>query len=105
MEIVIALEVLELQVLGNELESCSEIFSVGIFWPGTFSLAAVKLPGAGTAMYAFMALAGDVGCSSGPTLVGIVANYFGGDLQRGLVAGILFPVLILAGIYALREKK
>ncbi|MBO5259872.1 MAG: MFS transporter [Agathobacter sp.] len=80
-------------------------FSVGIFWPGTFSLAAVKLPGAGTAMYAFMALAGDVGCSSGPTLVGIVANYFGGDLQRGLVAGILFPVLILAGIYALREKK
>lgn len=80
-------------------------FSVGIFWPGTFSLAAVKLPGAGTAMYAFMALAGDVGCSSGPTLVGIVANHFGGDLQKGLIAGILFPVLILAGIYALRAKK
>lgn len=80
-------------------------FSVGIFWPGTFSLAAAKLPGAGTAMYAFMALAGDVGCSSGPTLVGIVANQFDGDLQKGLIGGILFPVLILAGIYRIFTKK
>ena len=79
-------------------------FSVGIFWPGTFSLAAAKLPGAGTAMYAFMALAGDVGCSSGPTLVGIVANQFDGDLQKGLIGGILFPVLILAGMYVFREE-
>ena len=80
-------------------------FSVGIFWPGTFSLAAAKLPGAGTAMYAFMALAGDVGCSSDPTLVGIVANQFDGDLQKGLIGGILFPVLILAGIYRIFTKK
>ena len=80
-------------------------FSVGIFWPGTFSLAAAKLPGAGTAMYAFMALAGDVGCSSGPTLVGIVANQFDGDLQKGLIGGILFPVLIIAGIYRIFTKK
>lgn len=46
-------------------------FSVGIFWPGMFSLAALALPGAGTAMYALMALAGDLGCSAGPTTVGL----------------------------------
>ena len=53
-------------------------FSVGIFWPGTFSIAAMRLPAGGTAMYAFMALAGDVGCSSGPSVVGFVANAFEG---------------------------
>lgn len=80
-------------------------FSVGIFWPGTFSLAAVKLPTAGTAMYAFMALAGDVGCSAGPTLVGFMANANSNNLQMGLLAALVFPVLILAGMWLLREKK
>jgi len=80
-------------------------FSVGIFWPGTFSLAAVKLPAAGTAMYAFMALAGDVGCSFGPTLVGMTANLCGGNLKAGLLAAIVFPVVILIGVGILRDKK
>lgn len=80
-------------------------FSVGIFWPGTFSLAALKLPTAGTAMYAFMALAGDVGCSAGPTLVGMVANANQNNLQAGLLMALIFPVMILAGMWMLREKK
>lgn len=80
-------------------------FSVGIFWPGTFSIAAWNLPGGGTAMYALMALAGDVGCSSGPTVVGMVANAKGGDLKIGILFAILFPVLILIGIPMLRGKK
>ncbi len=79
-------------------------FSVGIFWPGTFSIAAAALPSAGTAMYAFMALAGDVGCSGGPTLVGFVASAFGGDLKRGLLFAVVFPMLILAGIARLRRR-
>ncbi len=79
-------------------------FSVGIFWPGTFSIAAVALPGAGTAMYALMALAGDVGCSGGPTLVGFVANALGGDLKKGLLAAIVFPALILLGVPRLRRR-
>lgn len=79
-------------------------FSVGIFWPGTFSLAAVKLPAAGTAMYAFMALAGDVGCSAGPTVVGMAANVMDGDLKKGLLAGLMFPVMILVGMAVLRER-
>ena len=79
-------------------------FSVGIFWPGTFSIAAQTLPAAGTAMYAFMALAGDVGCAGGPTLVGFVANAFGGNLCAGLLAALVFPVVILTGIRLLKTK-
>ena len=79
-------------------------FSVGIFWPGTFSIAAWNLPGAGTAMYALMALAGDVGCSSGPTVVGMVANANGGNLKTGLLLAIIFPIIILIGIPMLRGK-
>lgn len=78
-------------------------FSVGIFWPGTFSIAAQAIPGGGTAMYAFMALAGDIGCSSGPTVVGMIANAAGGNLKMGLMAAIIFPVLMLLGITRIRK--
>lgn len=73
-------------------------FSVGIFWPGTFSVAAMKLPGGGTAMYAFMALAGDLGCSSGPSVVGFVANACGGNLKIGIIVALLFPIVMLLGL-------
>lgn len=79
-------------------------FSVGIFWPGTFSLAAFKLPGGGTAMYALMALAGDVGCSSGPTVVGMIANVFGGNLKAGLMVAMIFPMIMLLGILTFKKK-
>lgn len=79
-------------------------FSVGIFWPGTFSLAAGRLPGGGTAMYAFMALAGDVGCGGGPTLVGMAAGAMGGNLKAGLLTAMIFPAVILVGISMLRGK-
>lgn len=80
-------------------------FSVGIFWPGTFSMAAVALPGGGTAMYAFMALAGDLGCSSGPTVVGMVAEASGGDLRRGIAVALVFPTLMLVGTSLMKYKK
>lgn len=80
-------------------------FSVGIFWPGTFSIAAERLPGGGTAMYAFMALAGDVGCASGSTVVGLAADHFGGNLKTGLLFAMIFPIVILIGISMLRRKK
>lgn len=79
--------------------------SVGIFWPGTFSIAAQQLPTAGTALYALMALAGDIGCSGGPTVVGLVANANGDQLKFGLLAAIVFPILILFGISLLKQKK
>ena len=73
-------------------------FSVGIFWPGTFSTAAITLPNTGTAMYALMALAGDVGCSAGPSVVGFIANANGNNLKLGLIFAIIFPIVILLGI-------
>ena len=80
-------------------------FSVGIFWPGTFSMAASALPGGGTAMYALMALAGDLGCSSGPTVVGLVADSFGGNLKKGIAAAMVFPIVMLVGISLMKYKK
>ena len=80
-------------------------FTVGMFWPGTFSIAAVELPGGGTAMYALMALAGDLGCSSGPTVVGMIADGFGGNLKAGILAAIVFPVVMLISLCFVKYKK
>ena len=80
-------------------------FSVGIFWPGTFSVAANKLPGGGTAMYALMALAGDLGCSSGPTVVGMVANAADGKLSVGILCAIVFPIVMLLGLMRMRKQQ
>ena len=80
-------------------------FSVGILWPGSFSKAAAAIKGGGTAMFAFLALAGDLGCSSGPTLAGFVSSHMGDDLKAGILAAIIFPVLMLAGIFLSRKMK
>lgn len=80
-------------------------FSVGILWPGSFSKAAAAIKGGGTAMFAFLALAGDLGCSSGPTLAGFVSSHMGDNLKAGILAAIIFPVLMLAGIFLSRKMK
>ena len=80
-------------------------FTVGMFWPGTFSIAALELPGGGTAMYALMALAGDLGCSSGPTVVGMVADRAGGNLKAGILAAIIFPIVMLCSLCFVKQKK
>lgn len=79
--------------------------SVGIMWPGSFSKASAALPRGGTAMFALLALGGDVGCSGGPTVVGFVSSMFEDDLKRGILAGIIFPVLLLTGIILCRKMK
>ena len=79
--------------------------SVGILWPGSFSKAAAAIKGGGTAMFAFLALAGDLGCSSGPTLAGFVSSHMGDNLKAGILAAIIFPVLMLAGIFLSRKMK
>ncbi len=76
-------------------------FSVGIFWPGTFSLAAKQFPTGGTAMFALFALAGDFGCSFGPGLVGAVSGWSGGKLSAGLASAVCFPIFLLIGLAAL----
>ena len=72
--------------------------SVGIMWPGTFSIAAKALRCGGTAMFALLALAGDLGCSSGPAVVGFVSDALGNNLKMGILAAIIFPVILMAGL-------
>ena len=72
--------------------------SVGIMWPGTFSKASAALPRGGTAMFALLALGGDVGCSGGPTVVGFVSGALGDNLKLGVLAGVVFPTLLLMGV-------
>lgn len=78
--------------------------SVGIMWPGSFSIASAAIPKGGTALFAFLALAGDLGCSSGPTVVGFVASAFGDDLHNGILFGVIFPVLLLAGLFLQKSQ-
>lgn len=77
--------------------------AVGIFWPGTFSTAAASLRGGGTAMFALMALAGDLGCSGGPTLAGAIAGAFGDNLRLGILCAVAFPALMILGILLIRR--
>ncbi len=79
--------------------------SVGIMWPGTFSLAAANCPRGGTAMFAFLALTGDLGCSSGPTVVGFVAEKFHNSLKAGMATAIIFPVLLIMGLLFLKRSR
>lgn len=78
--------------------------SVGIMWPGSFSIAAASIRGGGTAMFALLALAGDIGCGSGPAVVGYAAEKAGGDLKTGLLFAIVFPTLLLILNYSRRTK-
>lgn len=76
--------------------------SVGVMWPGVFSKAAASVSRGGTAMFALLALAGDVGCAGGPTAVGMISDALGNHLKMGILAGVLFPILLLIGIYLCR---
>lgn len=79
--------------------------SVGIMWPGTFSKASATLPKGGTAMFALLALGGDVGCAGGPTLVGMVSGALEDNLKMGILAGIIFPIMLLIGIILCKRQK
>lgn len=77
--------------------------SVGILWPGAFSMASASIRNGGTAMFAMLALAGDLGCSSGPTVAGTMAGLLGDNLRMGVLVAIIFPVLLLVSLM-LRKK-
>lgn len=68
--------------------------SVGIMWPGTFSKASASIKGGGTAMFALLALCGDLGCSGGPTFAGMMASCFGDNLKIGMLCAIVFPAVL-----------
>lgn len=78
-------------------------FSVGILWPGTFSKASSAIKGGGTALFAMLALAGDIGCSVGPTLVGMISSSFGNNLRAGIFAALIFPIVMILGVRRIRK--
>ncbi len=73
-------------------------FSVGIMWPGTISICSPKIPKGGTALFAMLAMAGDLGGSLGPAIVGAVSQSAGDDLRKGLLFGLIFPVVLIASL-------
>lgn len=75
--------------------------AVGIMWPGTISISSKKCPRGGTAMFAFLALAGDLGAALGPAMVGGIADAVGGDLKTGLLFATLFPAILIFGLLVL----
>lgn len=68
--------------------------SVGIMWPGILSLAAKRITGSAS-MFAWLALAGDIGCTVGPSLVGLISQGHGDDLSFGILIATVFPIVML----------
>lgn len=78
---------------------------VGIMWPGTLSLSSRACPKGGTAMFAFLALAGDLGGTVGPMSVGLVSGLANGDLKKGLLFATVFPAALALGLMLLKGRK
>ncbi|MCC8068436.1 MAG: MFS transporter [Ruminococcus sp.] len=77
--------------------------SVGIMWPGTISLSKGIIKGGGTVMFALLALAGDVGCSGGPTFVGLISGFFDDNLKLGILMAIVFPLLLVVSLLSTKR--
>lgn len=80
-------------------------FSISAMWPGTISLTTQKIPSITTAMFAFLALAGDIGCTAGPTLIGYITTALDGNLKTGLIFSLIFPIIIIISIISIKNKK
>ncbi len=80
-------------------------FSVGIMWPGTISISSKKIPMGGTAMFALLAMAGDLGGSIGPSVVGFVTQHTGDNLQAGMLAGCVFPIVLVVSACILKLRR
>lgn len=78
-------------------------FSVGIMWPGTISICSKRIPAGGTAMFALLAMAGDLGGAFGPGLVGSITQLTNDNLQMGMLAGCLFPLVLIVSLFILKN--
>ncbi len=79
--------------------------SVGAMWPASFSVASQKCPKGGTSLFAFLALAGDIGCAGGPTQVGLISSQFSNNLKTGLISAIIFPIIMIIALLILRNSQ
>lgn len=79
-------------------------FSVGLMWPGTYSCAAAAIKDGGNAMFALLALGGDLGCVGGPAVVGFVSGCFNGNMQPGILLAAVFPACLTAALLLGRKS-
>ena len=79
--------------------------AVGIMWPGSISISAQKCPLGGTALFAFLALAGDLGATLSPTMVGYVSELANGNLKTGLLVASAFPILLILCLLIIKSVK
>ena len=79
--------------------------AVGIMWPGSISISSQKYPRGGTAMFAFLALAGDLGAMAGPAMVGSLSEMAGGNLKTGLLVAVIFPVILVMDLIVVYKTK
>ena len=78
-------------------------FSVGIMWPGTISISSAKLPLGGTALFALLAMSGDLGGAFGPSLVGYATQMAGDNLRVGMRIGCVFPIALIIGLVIMKR--
>lgn len=77
-------------------------FSVGIMWPGSISIASSKIPLGGTGLFAFLAMAGDLGASIGPAAIGVITQNAGDNMKAGMLAACVFPVILIVSLCLLK---
>ena len=78
--------------------------AVGIMWPGSISISSQRCPKGGTAMFAFLALAGDLGAMISPAMVGSLSELAGGNLKIGLFVATIFPIILVVGLLLLKRE-
>ena len=79
--------------------------TVGIMWPGSISISSQNCPKGGTAMFAFLALAGDLGAMASPAMVGNISEVAGGNLKAGFLAATIFPIILVFGLLLLKKSE
>ena len=79
-------------------------FSVGIMWPGTISIMSKKMPLGGTAMFALLAMAGDIGGSIGPAAIGFVTQTANDNMQVGMITATIFPALLILALIIIKKQ-
>lgn len=71
-------------------------FSVGIMWPGSISISSSRMPLGGTALFALLAMGGDLGGSVGPVMIGLITENAEDNMKAGMLAATVFPVILIA---------
>ena len=77
-------------------------FSVGIMWPGSISISSAKMPLGGTALFAMLAMGGDLGASVGPGMIGVFTQNANDNMRAGMLAGTVFPIILIIAIFVIR---